>query len=86
MGLYDKTMSELTVSKKIKQLPPEAKRQVQDFIDFLYQRYTMKESLKKPKSSKLSESPFFGIWKDREEMKDSAEWVKNVRKSQWSRK
>ena len=79
-------MSELTVSKKIKQLPPEAKRQVQDFIDFLYQRYTLKESSKKPNSSKLSENPFFGIWKDREEMKNSTEWVKNIRKSQWSRK
>ena len=79
-------MSELTVSKKIKQLPPGAKRQAQDFIDFLYQRYTLKESSKKPKNSKLSDNPFFGIWKDRQEMKDSTEWVNNVRKSQWSRK
>ncbi len=79
-------MSELTVSKKIKQLPPEAKRQAQDFIDFLYQRYTLKEKPMTSKTSKLSENPFFGIWKDRQEMKDSTEWVKNVRKSQWSRK
>ena len=79
-------MSELTVSKKIKRLPPEAKRQAQDFIDFLYQRYTLKGSPKKPKSSKLSDNPFFGIWKDREEINDGTEWVKNVRKSQWSRK
>lgn len=79
-------MSELTVSKKIKQLPPEAKRQAQDFIDFLYHRYTLKESSKKPKDSKLSDNPFFGIWKDRQEMKSSTEWVNNIRKSQWSRK
>jgi hypothetical protein len=86
LPVKDITMSELTVSKKIKQLPPEAKRQVQDFIDFLYQRYSLKESSKKPKVSNLSDSPFFGIWKDRDEMADSTEWVKNVRKSQWSRK
>lgn len=79
-------MNELTVSKKIKQLPPEAKQQVQDFIDFLYQRYNLKDSPKKPKISKLSDNPFFGIWKDRDEMKDSTEWVKKVRKSQWTGK
>lgn len=79
-------MSELTVSKKIKKLPPEAKRQAQDFIDFLYERYTLKEIVDKTKTSKLSKSPFFGIWKDREEMDDSSEWVKNVRKNQWSQK
>lgn len=77
-------MSELTVYKKIKQLPPEAKRQAQDFIDFLYQMHSQKKNPKKSTISELSESPFFGIWKNREKMKDSVEWVKNVRKSQWS--
>ncbi len=79
-------MKELTVSKKIKQLPPEAKRQAQDFIDFLYQRYTQKESSGEQKINNLSESPFFGIWKDREEMNDSTEWVENVRKTHWASK
>lgn len=86
LKIKDITMSELTVSKKIKQLPPEAKRQAQDFIDFLYQRYSLKESPKKPQGSNLSDNPFFGIWKDRDDMADSTEWVKSVRKSQWSRK
>ena len=76
-------MSELTVTKKIKKLPPEAKKQVQDFVDFIYERYVFEETPEKPKDNKLSESPFFGIWKDRPEMSDSAQWVRNVRKSQW---
>ncbi|MDI6402361.1 DUF2281 domain-containing protein [Balneolaceae bacterium ANBcel3] len=79
-------MDELTVSKKIKKLPPEAKRQAHDFIDFLYQRYNLKEDTKKPEGSKLSDNPFFGIWKNRDDMADSTEWVKSVRKSQWPRK
>ena len=76
-------MSESPVSKKIKQLPPEAKQQAQDFVDFLYQRYVKSEGKKKSGTGKISESPFFGIWKDREEMRDSVEWVRKVRKSQW---
>lgn len=76
-------MSESTVSKKIKKLPPEAKQQAQDFVDFLYERYVKGESKKSAKKSIL-ESSFFGMWKDREDMQDSTEWVRKVRKSQWS--
>jgi len=36
-------MSESIVSKKIKKLPPEAKQQARDFVDFLYERYVMSE-------------------------------------------
>lgn len=76
-------MSESTVAKKIKKLPPEAKQQAQDFVDFLYERYVKDEKKKSVKKSIL-ESSFFGMWKDREDMKDSTAWVRKVRKSQWS--
>jgi mRNA-degrading endonuclease RelE of RelBE toxin-antitoxin system len=75
-------MSESTVSEKMKKLPPEAKKQAQDFVDFLYERYVKDESKKSAKKS-ISESSFFGMWKDREDMQDSTEWVRKVRKSQW---
>ncbi len=26
---------------------------------------------------------FIGIWKDREDMKNSSKWLRNVRKAQW---
>ncbi|MEX2602218.1 MAG: DUF2281 domain-containing protein [Balneolaceae bacterium] len=77
-------MSEPTVSKKIKQLPPEAKKQAQDFVDFLYQRYVKSKDPKKSKRRSITESPFFGMWKDREDMQDSEQWVRKIRKSQWS--
>ncbi|MCG2590465.1 DUF2281 domain-containing protein [Rhodohalobacter sulfatireducens] len=76
-------MSESKVSKKIKKLPPEAKQQAQDFVDFLYERYVNDETRKSTKKSIL-ESSFFGMWKDREDMQDSTDWVRKVRKSQWS--
>lgn len=76
-------MSEATFSKKIKQLPPEAKKQAQDFVDFLYARYVKGEKTKKSDSKSVADSSFFGKWKGREDMKDSTKWVRTVRKSQW---
>jgi hypothetical protein len=76
-------MSESTISKKMDKLPPEAKQQALDFVDFLYERYVM-SGRKKLAGKSISESTFFGMWKDREDMKDSTAWVRNVRKSQWS--
>lgn len=77
-------MDELTISKKIDKLPPEAKKQVQDFIDFIYQRYSFDDTPNQSETGKIADSPFFGIWKDRKEMGESSQWVRNVRKSQWS--
>jgi len=76
-------MSKPTVSKKINELPPDAKKEAQDFVDFLYQRYVASKDMKKSGTGKVSESSFFGIWENREEMSDSVKWVKNIRKSQW---
>lgn len=75
-------MDELTVTKKIEKLPPEAKKQAQDFVDFLYEQYVVGKT-KTTEADSISESDFFGIWKNRDEMKDSTSWVKKVRKSQW---
>ncbi|HLR77185.1 MAG TPA: DUF2281 domain-containing protein [Balneolaceae bacterium] len=76
-------MSKPTISKKINELPPDAKKEAQDFVDFLYQRYVVSKEMKKSGPGKVSESSFFGIWKNREEMSDSVKWVKNIRKYQW---
>lgn len=77
-------MSKSTISKKIKELPPKAQKQASDFVDELYRRYVQGEESPNQEKEKVSDSSFFGIWKDRDEMKDSVEWVRNVRKTQWS--
>ena len=76
-------MSEFFISKNFDELPPDAKKQAQDFVDFLYQRYVCSKEQKQSQSSSLSDSSFFGIWKDRADMKDSTKWVRKIRKSQW---
>lgn len=76
-------MSDQTIYKKIEELPPEARKQAQDFVDFLYQQYAEGNSIKESSIESIADSPIFGMWKDREDMKDSTKWVKDLRKAQW---
>ena len=65
----------------ISNLPPEARRQVADFISFLKTRY--KKQQKTAVRNNIINDPFIGIWKDREDMKDSSKWLWKVRESEW---
>ncbi len=65
----------------ISNLPPEARRQVADFISFLKTRY--KKTQKTALRDNIINDPFIGIWKDREDMKESSKWLRNVRESEW---
>jgi hypothetical protein len=54
-------------------LPIEAQKQVLSFIEFLQKRYKSKK--KKPGERKtLADKKFVGIWKNREDLKDSTSW------------
>ena len=65
-------------------LPPEAQKQVTDFVAFLKVRYGTVPR-KKAKPGKLSDEPFVGMWKDREDMRDSVKWVRELRRREWGR-
>lgn len=69
------------IYNEIATLPPEAQRQVADFISFLKTRY--QSSPKSARQKDIISDPFVGMWKDRKDMKDSSEWVRNVRQSEW---
>jgi len=77
-------MEQDKIYNEISNLPPEAQRQVTDFIAFLRTRY--KKRLQTPKNVKINNilnESFIGIWKDRNDMKDSGKWLHNIRKSEW---
>lgn len=65
-------------------LPPAAQREVVDFITFLRNRYKSEPTKKKAKMLKLKNEAFVGMWKDRDDMQDSALWVRKIRKQEWS--
>ncbi len=64
-------------------LSPEARRQVMDFIVFLRTRYPPSRRRRTAKSTKLTNEPFIGMWRTREDFQDSGAWVRRVRKSEW---
>jgi len=66
-------------------LPPEAQRQVLDFIAFLRTQYMPPRRRKTRKPSKLAKEPFVGMWRNRTDMKDSSAWVRNSRQHEWGK-
>ena len=76
-------MQQEKIFDDISNLPPEAQRQVADFIAFLRTRYKRSEQEKQTKRIDLANEPFIGIWKDREDMINSSKWLRNVREAQW---
>lgn len=69
--------------RQVEALPPEAQRQVADFVAFLYARYQRSSLPKRLGKSKLTEDPFVGLWEDREDLRDSTAWVRHVREGEW---
>jgi hypothetical protein len=71
------------VIREFDTLPPEAQRQVLDFIAFLQTRYqpTVKERSKTKTS--IAEENFVGIWRNRANMQDSSSWVREIRSTEW---
>jgi hypothetical protein len=78
-------MSAVNIVREIDSLPPEAQKEVMDFVAFLKTRYLPLSPIKKIKHAKLVDEPFVGMWRDREEMQDSATWVRGLRQQEWER-
>jgi len=76
-------MEQEKIFDDISNLPPEAQQQVADFIAFLRTRYKRSDAEKQTKRINLINEPFIGIWKNREDMKNSRKWLRNVRKAEW---
>lgn len=59
------------IAREITSLPPEAQQQVLDFVAFLKTRYPAVTPVKQDKRTKLADEPFIGMWRDRDDMRDS---------------
>jgi Protein of unknown function (DUF2281) len=77
-------MSPDEILREINSLPPEAQRQIEDFISFLREHYGNLQAKTAPRSDLESEA-FVGMWRDREDNRNSSAWVHNVRQSHWDR-
>ncbi len=78
-------METANIFNEIASLPPEAQKQVADFIAFMKTRYSVKQTILKTKRIRLKDEPFIGMWRDREDMSDSSAWVRKLRDKEWER-
>ncbi len=76
-------MEQEKIFNDISNLPPEAQQQIADFVAFLRARYKRPLKRKQTRRTDLVNESFIGIWKDREDMKDSSVWLRNIRETQW---
>jgi hypothetical protein len=77
------TMKQEEILREILSLPPEGQRQVAEFIARLRERYQRSQSVEKPEGSDIAKDDFIGMWRDREDMQDSSEWVRKAREREW---
>jgi hypothetical protein len=71
------------VLRDFSSLPPEAQRQVADFIAFLLVRYGRSESIENHESSHPATDGFIGMWRDRADLQNSSIWVRMMRRREW---
>jgi hypothetical protein len=78
------TVQKSHIWRQFEALSPSAQRQVADFISFLAARARRVQSAEAPSSGPFTEEPFVGLWRDRQDMSDSAAWVRRVREEEWA--
>ena len=66
---------------KLVALPPEQQVEVLDFIEFLAARRC--PATVRSRRGPLCDEPFIGMWSDRQDMADSAAWVRELREREW---
>ncbi|OEU81406.1 MAG: hypothetical protein BA872_05320 [Desulfobacterales bacterium C00003060] len=74
------------IAEEIESLPVEAQKEVIDFVAFLKTRYPVVRTIRKHRQTKLSDEPFIGMWRGREDMRNSVAWVKSLRQREWGRR
>ncbi len=74
------------ISQDIDNLPEEAQTLLIDFIQLLKKRYVSTEidTSNTVLVDQIEEEPFVGMWKDREDMADSNQWVREIRQQEWA--
>jgi len=79
--LSDEIVSKLKVLSKEMGVPED------NIIEESLREYISKLEKEKKERRKIGHfNPVgFGMWKDREDMKDSGKWVRNLRKKEWKR-
>lgn len=80
----DAVIEKSQIWSQFESLPPAAQRQVADFIAFLNARIQRDRGTRDGAASlPLRDEGFVGLWKEREDLSDSAAWVRQLRREEW---
>jgi len=74
-------MSYEEILREFSSLPSECQKEVADFIVSLHERYSQSVSTEQA-GHDLTTLSFVGMWRDREDMRDSTAWVRKLRTRQ----
>ncbi len=67
--------------ERFRALPSEAQRQILDFMAFLEQRYRL--TPRRRRRRPLQTYAFVGLWRERQDMEESEQWVRAIRQQEW---
>ena len=75
----------------LEELPPEKQHEAGEFIASL--RMQLGHSEERPKAAAFQpkrpksfrDKAYFGVWRDRPEMPDPAQWLRELREQEWNR-
>ena len=70
------------IIRELASLPPEGQKEAADFITALHDRYARSVSSRETQRN-LLDLKFVGMWRDREDMRDSTAWVRHLRDHEW---
>lgn len=76
-------MTHEEILRELLSLPPEAQRQVVDYILVLRQQCAGRKQPDEKKQTELRSEAFVGMWRDREDLQNSSAWVREHRTSEW---
>lgn len=77
-------MTRQRLLKKYESLSASARRQVDALVTSLAEGNARKPVRARKPTPTIANEPFVGMWSDRRDMADSAEWVRSLRRRQWS--
>jgi len=72
-------MNAAKIAREMASLPPEAQKEIMDFLALVKARYPSSLTAKRTRQSTLTDKPFIGMWRGREDMQDSTAWVRHLR-------
>ena len=77
-------MSSKILIEKFESLTINDKKEALDFIDFLRNKDPRSRKRRRVGTSKIEDEKFIGMWENRDDMTDSAAWVRNLRRKDWA--